>query len=143
MRESKFRAWDGNRLIYDGDIVAPQHLEGMRQYLSGAEVTHRGVLVWFYESRLPNATDLNFDHTTGIPTETIEQFTGLHDRNGVEIYEGDLVARRSVIYAVEFIEGEFSPVAHWEHREAVLHGATEAVCEVIGNIHETPELLDG
>lgn len=78
--------------------------------------------------------------------ETVGQFTGLCDKNGTEVYEGDIVkytngtkkvngawVDNSRIFAVEYDEGSFD-VASLFHVSNCL--------EVIGNIHDTPELLD-
>lgn len=69
----------------------------------------------------------------------VEQYTGLKDKNGTEIYEGDFLRFIGKILTpvtfqdAEYIAGQFalSPQAP----------RSDEVFEVIGNIHENPELL--
>ena len=72
-----------------------------------------------------------------VEPKTVGQYTGLKDRNGKEIYEGDVVDKGYI----EHWKGMFLVMQHngqcwsnlaWCHNEI----------EVIGNIHDNPELLD-
>ena len=91
---------------------------------------------------------LNF----GVDTETVGQFTGLCDKNGKEIYEGDILRWdvNNVLYVVTFESGMFYASIK-ECNEGMLggfslHRLTEydyGKCEIVGNIHDNPELLKG
>ena len=90
-----------------------------------------------------------------INASPLMQFTGLHDKNGKEIYEGDIVRLygwwnasgpagfdsdiQPVIWDEEVCG--FSPYAIYDCDCGVYHAPEET--EVIGNIHENPELLEG
>ncbi|HFD2052565.1 TPA: YopX family protein [Clostridium perfringens] len=80
------------------------------------------------------------------------QYTGLKDENEKEIYEGDILSIK--IYSgdkvivegktvVEFKDGCFGVI--WGHDKAFLslNSFFKAKFEVIGNIYENPELLEG
>ena len=89
-----------------------------------------------------------------IDPETVGQFTGLTDKNGKKIFEGDICRFR------EWSKGEMCWVGkvHWEHQQFMISGDRNKECEtmfelcmsrfipenieVIGNIHDNPELLE-
>ena len=92
-----------------------------------------------------------YDNEEVIP-ETVGQYTGLKDKNGKEIYEGDIVYFDYI--NVRNYEIVFEDGAYWirdkDNQYITLHEVI-AICkrpynwevEVIGNIYDNPELLGG
>lgn len=87
-----------------------------------------------------------------VQQNTIGQYTGYKDRNGKEIFEGDIVAYTDT-YSTEngIAESDCIGKIVWDEEEACFH-VTERLsaeswevlqeCCVIGNIFDNPELLD-
>lgn len=153
-REIKFRAWDG--VFMDDDPVVGRQSSCTHEYIE---------LGIDYRTNTINAlakTILSSVFTNGL---VWMQFTGLLDRNGKEIYEGDIMkigtgdlqGNKQVV----FFNGKFVLMElHWKKRieelkeslkdEFILRQAvacTTNLCDnlhlgIIGNIHENPELIN-
>lgn len=74
-----------------------------------------------------------------IVPETVGQFTGLTDKNGKKIFEGDIVKYENKIYEIKYLEkyARFAP----SNEHSVFMVCAFNHLEVVGNIHDNPELL--
>lgn len=126
----------------------------MRQIKFRAKTVNEGE--WFYGMTISHGT---IDHKRnclffevaenkwkGVIPDTLGQFTGLTDCNGKEIYEGDIVkacsegaykicevawSKGTVGFFLKHLSGPWYMSGAWGNES----------CEVIGNIHDNPELL--
>ncbi|EEO2018254.1 hypothetical protein G6K79_000089 [Listeria monocytogenes] len=76
-----------------------------------------------------------------IDEKTIDQYTGLKDKNGKKIFEGDVGwdEHNECYGIVKFEEGKFLYV--WENIAEDLWEVADSI-EIYGNIHENPDLLE-
>ena len=96
-------------------------------------------------------TSIYGDRRVEIDPDTLGQYTGLDDKNGVGIYEGDII-QGFLSYTKEdraFIKYEeesmgFVPVPAFDEMSGrIFEVQNSKDIEVIGNIYDNPELLEG
>lgn len=94
---------------------------------------------------IPNIRPLGSICCYQVIPSTVGQYTGLTDRNGVKIFEGDIVACDGYDGYGEIKWCEYTARFIIEHDEFIadFDNFDDMDCEVISNIHDNPELLGG
>ena len=128
MREIKFRAWDDkNNVMYL--CALPSRTSAVAAWLTKKE---------FDSSKFPSY----FEDGRAI----LMQYTGLKDKNGKEVYENDLVkyiSAQNNTYIGEVKWNPFENMAGFQTSNPCINIFKQFQIEVIGNIYEDKELLEG
>lgn len=132
MREFKFRAWE----TISKKMFHQVRCGGMFDGEASAPTTWNGS---------------DWVHLTGGEYTEVMQYTGEHDDNGIEIYEGDIVLCKDYnddeyTSLISYNSGAFTvDVNNYDYNQTTIGWGMEYDIEsikVIGNIYNNPELLE-
>jgi uncharacterized phage protein (TIGR01671 family) len=138
MREIKFRAW------VKSDEFNP---EGMYGSFKLSDIVQGRMESNIFCENSPPIQEPNWDKII------LMQYTGLKDKSGREIYEGDIVRDKTDNYYIEYLKGSFCFIPiyamkdntmKWEYKKALSEYWEDMAhdTEIIGNRFENPELLE-
>lgn len=142
MREIKFRAWDKeNKKMIIGNMPTFHYSSEDFNQTTSLAIQLDGTIVcqddtMYYPSISKYKNDV-----------ILMQFTGIQDKNGKDIYEGDIVSYKTFYFGKE---KDCTRTVQWSQWESDDFGQPECIgffnidsnMTVIGNIHQTPELLN-
>lgn len=128
MRDIKFRVWDNER---------------------NAMLNSKSVDIDFFEGKIEITSDtIRYDevYTDEIKDFELMQYIGLEDKNGREIYEGDIITitldtGNVITGSVGMNNGQWS-IKYYDRYYSLVSIWYEIKPEVIGNIYENSELLE-
>lgn len=129
MRDKKFRAWDIiGKVMLDWSCLRQT---AFNQLSIHDQHKAKNIFVPLMYKAFTN------------PNFTMLQYTGLKDKNGKEIYEGDILTSKSnVLLFVEWYRTGFVFKIQHTNSSMGMDGVS-GVCEIIGNIYEHKNLLNG
>ena len=145
----KFRAWDSEANIM---IYSDHRTRKLYDVYYGFEMNGKGELECRWEGDFTESQVLD-----GGILDNIMQSTGLKDKNGVEIFEGDIVVGQQHLTTDSSTPFEIKGLVRYSKRNTMFYldeksfghdkfmhllGSSIYQYEVIGNIYENPELLE-
>lgn len=121
---------------------------GKPRRLNAYEWVHGHLL--HHDENISKIYSEEIDYVVGVIPETVGQYTGMTDENGTKIFEGDIVSFKRV-NALGLTTSRIGDVRYYDELPIFYIMATTGDAwdwveceqiEVIGNIHDNPELLE-
>jgi len=130
MREIKFRAWDkANKIMIIG--------------IAGFVIAHNEIRIWHF-----NIMGTLVNKSFPVDNIILMQYTGLKDKNGKEIYEGDILKTEAGNIKIPNVTvywfeqgGRWNGKYHGQSEDCEINDSVFYTSEVIGNIYENPNLI--
>lgn len=131
----------------DGKWVYGFYVESKTSWIG-----HKPHKSWIVSDAISNGGFFNILGRYAVKDDTVGQFTGLHDKNGKRIFEGDIVEVTSIRYE-DFMKKMLCEIVYdnglccfdflaLDRKRCMCATIPDAEIEVIGNIHDNTELLN-
>jgi hypothetical protein len=134
MREIKFRG-----LKKDGTWIYGSLVETTRFI---KHMPHCHTKYWIVRNAFGNGGWFNLRDRDHVKTESVGQYTGVKDNTGREVYEGDIIFTKQSMRNGRFFPSR-KAVVYFDEDAQQYFPKELSEREVIGNIHENPELIKG
>ena len=120
MREHKYRAWDKDkeRMVWIDDIMC-------------CLIDRTVDVIILVDKEIKDEDGMWEVEPKSVDDVTLLQYTGLKDKNGVEIFEGDVV----------YLAGYGDYIVEWPFIQLFQSSWEKDVGQIKGNIYENPELI--
>lgn len=150
MREILFRGFHPDKngqteITLNGEKIKGEWIEGLPYKKPAGSIAINAI---FCNDYFEDDFGGVYGHSENVIPETVGQYTGLTDKNGKKIFDGDIVKYKSpAVSKIGVIGYAFCEFKIYKTTELKSSQSYPIICceyeEVIGNIHNNPELLEG
>lgn len=131
-------------ILFRGKAINRENCYHRTEYKNGEWVY--GLVTKLYDEQFENLpaemTDINGISNIEIDYKTIGQYTGMLDKNGIKIFEGDILKFFNDYYDVAYFETDCRWIIRNKGRILTdLDDFVHKFMSVVGNVYDNPELL--
>lgn len=120
--------------------------KGEKVFMDGTPVDGNWVYGGIFQGKGDFSVIYTYDPIEKRPvyTDTVGQYVGVDDKNGTKVFEGDILKLKRHLYVIEWKGGcLYASQSSISTVCRLIEDLIDGGAEVVGNIHDNPELLEG